>query len=335
MRALWLAAAVLLAMPVPDVRADEPVAGGRYVDRSRDHGARVHIKLTLANDGKQFAVPSFAIVSTPGLTVGVGITSGNPADEIPDAAVLPGGQFEFARYGSEIRGRFIRQGRLAVGRVIRRYLGDRVSVRFRARLTGTPNAARPGKPSHCDRVTIRYDNRKRADDGYEPVEQGLGCTTARGLARAWHASAACGSLPGPGSTCTVGESVCERIVGGIWRARASVRCSIPNQPSTAAEFVYQEACRPPPYDGDGDFALWAINLDCATARSLRIDEFIDAPNPPCGSGWGKPAPDWCTSVAGYTCGARDFVGPVSGYNALCVQDADRFRALRLEFDGGI
>jgi hypothetical protein len=202
-------------------------------------------------------------------------------------------------------------------------------------LTGTPNAARPGDPSRCDRTTVRFSYRKQADNAYEPVEQGLGCTTARGLARAWHVSAECASLPGPGPTCTVGGAVCERIVGGVWRPLASVRCSMPEQPGNAAELVYQEACLPPPYEGQGDFTLWAINLDCPTARSFSIDEFLDAPNHPCGSAWVKPPPDWCTSVAGYSCEARDFDGPVLGYDALCVQGADPFKALRLEFDGGI
>jgi hypothetical protein len=273
------------------------------------------------------------------------LASWDPADLSEAVPVLPGGRFKHAEAGGVVRGRFIRQGRVAVGRIVwpRGFCRlapdvagrDRVTVRFRARLTGRPNAARPGKPSNCDRVSVRYSRRKAADDAYQPVEQGLGCTSARRLARAWDASAECASLPGPGAQCRVSDAVCERTIGGIWRPRASVRCSMPDQPSKAAEFVYHEACREPPHDRDGDFTLWAINLDCATARSFPINEFIDAPNAPCGSNSGRPPPDWCTSVAGYSCAARAWEGTVIGYSALCIVDADPFRALRLDYNFGI
>jgi hypothetical protein len=331
-----VAAAVVLAMSVADARAADPVGGGRYVERHSEDGTSVQIKLTLANDGREFAVPSWAIVRTDRCGSVFRLASGNPADQIEPVPVLPYGHFKRVRYGTVLSGRFIRRGRMVVGRMSWRSESCRdVSVKFRARLTSRPNAARPGKPSDCDRMSVSYSRRKNADNAYEPAEQGLGCTSARHLARAWHASERCTSLPGPGPTCSVRNAVCRRINGGVWRPRASVRCSMPDQPANAAEFVYHKACRKPVYRGDGEITSWAINLSCSTVRSFPLRKFVNAPTTRCRSDVGLPAAEWCTSVAGYSCGARDFVGPVIGYNALCTLDANPFKAVRLKYDGGI
>ena len=118
------------------------------------------------------------------------------------------------RHKGSVHGRFIRGGRLVVGRATgfgipccRRH----ISVRFRARLTGTPNAARPGLPSSCDPVTIFEIPLSAGTDSYELAEQGIGCTTARRLARQWHASPECAALSTPGTTCSLGAATCERI----------------------------------------------------------------------------------------------------------------------------
>ena len=62
MRAAGLVAwAIVLLLAAPGAaHASAPVPGGRYVDRIHDDGAKGRIKLTLANDGLEFAVPSIA-----------------------------------------------------------------------------------------------------------------------------------------------------------------------------------------------------------------------------------------------------------------------------------
>ena len=61
-RSIVLAALVLAAGP-GTVYASSPVAGGRYSERSREDGARIRIVLTPANDGREFARPSYAIAA--------------------------------------------------------------------------------------------------------------------------------------------------------------------------------------------------------------------------------------------------------------------------------
>lgn len=98
-----------------------------------------------------------------------------------------------------IRGRFINRGRVAVGFLWLWYCGGRVGrIPYRARLAGTPNAPVSGKPARCDRATIRYRWRRDSDDAYELSEQGVGCTTAREIARRWHASCEATAVPGAG-----------------------------------------------------------------------------------------------------------------------------------------
>ena len=180
-----------------------------------------------------------------------------------------------------VRGRFTREGRVAVGRftALNGAGCRRVSVRFRARLTGTPNAARPGFPSSCDPVTIDEISLPRGDDGYEPFEQGIGCTTARGLARQWHRSPSCTTLNTPGATCSLGAATCETIPLGTWQPLARIRCSTSQRPGGATELVYLHACNGPNLRG---FSFKAINLACRTARSFPFEQTLETDGP-CGN----------------------------------------------------
>jgi len=316
-------AVLLLASATAAAHAADPVAGGRYRDRARDDGARVQIVLTLANDGREFANPSYAIIETGDCGEAIGLAS----DEFQPAAtpVRRGGRFQRGL----VRGRFTRHGRLAVGTVAYPP-GDgcpSAIVRFRARLTSTPNAPSPSGPSRCDRLTIRYSYRKGADDAYELSEHGIGCTAARGIARRWYASRDCAVLVGPGQTCIADGATCQRIQGGVWRPLAGVRCALREHPRRAVELVYHEACLPPRVEGD--YSLWAINLDCPSARAFPFDE-LD-----CVSG---AYHEWvpCASLAGYTCSVEYIaIGAGDGYRGRCLHDQTRFHAMRFIEDFGV
>jgi hypothetical protein len=54
--------ALVLVSPV-SARAAQAVPGGRYVDRVREHGVRLDVSFTMANDGKEFAEFSYAEIS--------------------------------------------------------------------------------------------------------------------------------------------------------------------------------------------------------------------------------------------------------------------------------
>jgi hypothetical protein len=186
-------------------------------------------------------------------------------------------------------------------------------------LDGTPNASRPGVPSPCDFVTIRYSRRKRSTDGYRLVEQGLGCSRARRIARRLSASPGCAALTAPGHACTVGGVRCEVIAGGAWRRLAGRRCAIPDDPARATELVHQQPCLPP--DAAGDFIVWVINLDCRTARAFPFNDQVDCPV----EHDFRPQP--CASHAGFTCTVRYIaVGAGDGEEGRCVEDRTGYRA---------
>jgi hypothetical protein len=322
-----VAAALLVAAAPGTVHASNPVAGGLYSERSREDGVRVRIVLTLANDGREFARPSranFRIGCAGNLGPYLGSWFGRPHA----AQVLPGGRF---RRGS-LRGRFVRNGRLAVGTFT--WSGSRGCpprvIPFRARLTGAPNASRPGVPSRCDFIVIRYSRRKGATDGFRLVEQGLGCTRARRIARRWRTSRECAALTAPGQACIVGKVTCETIAGGAWRPLAGIRCALPEDRERATELVHQRPCLQP--HAEGDFTLWVINLDCATARAYPFDDPLDCawdPSEP--SGWYP-----CASHAGYTCTLRDIpIGAGSGVRGSCVEDRTGYRAFEYIEDFGV
>ena len=65
MRSARLAWAMMLLLVAPEAaHASAPVPGGRYVERIHDFDATGRIKLTLANDGLEFAcLPSRSFAS--------------------------------------------------------------------------------------------------------------------------------------------------------------------------------------------------------------------------------------------------------------------------------
>ena len=245
MRATGLVAwAMLLLIAAPGAaHASAPVPGGRYVDRIHEQGASGRVNLTLANDGLEFAVPSDIRVGRCGFLV---FLTGSGLE--PEAvAVDSDGRFRTADRWGAVRGRFISGGRLAVGRATgfgsptcRRH----ISVRFRARLTGTPNAARPGLPSSCDPVTIFEI--PRGDDHYTLAEQGIGCTTARRLARQWHASPECAAFDYGRCDVFVGRGDVREHRDGSLAAPRQYPMLDARAPGGAVELVYHRACRAAP-----------------------------------------------------------------------------------------
>ena len=335
MRAAGLVAwaiVLLLAAPSP-AHASAGVPGGRYVERIHDDGAKGRIGLTLANDGLEFAVPSFAQFRVGRCHFSAGLAGATFGLGAAAVAVDGEGRFRHAEASSGVRGRFIRGGRVAVGRVTAPDgFGCRhVSVRFRARLRGTPNAARPGFPSSCDVVTFEafsaFD--LRGEDGYEPSEQGIGCTTARRLARQWHRSPECRALNTPGMACSLGAATCETIPLGTWRPLARIRCSTPERPGGATELVYLRACMGPNARG---FSLKAINLDCRTARTFPFAQTLETDGP-CGNvkrvAFGHPVT--CAPFAGYACTVYVEIKGIAFY-ARCVEAQTRSVGLVLYYD---
>jgi hypothetical protein len=311
--------------------ASDPVAGGRYKSLTTDARETLKVKLNLANDGLSFAAPSFVEVKRRdgdgdlACVAGVGLAGFYRGQTVAHHH----GRFVKASFNGTIRGRFIQGGRAVVGRVT--YRGDMECggrVRFRAPLTDTPNATRPGRPSNCDQVTIRWDDRAGGPDIYRVIEQGMGCTAARRLARQWDASAQCAALPAAGPPCTLdGGAACETIAFGTWRKLAGVRCSLPSAPGSAAELVHEEPCRAPDYGNeDGNFGLWAVKMDCRTARAFRPRN-VSCPD----------ADDFetvtCAPVDGYTCTFEPWVeGVYTGYDLRCFEDPERTRAILIEFN---
>jgi hypothetical protein len=330
MRAAGLiVSAIVLLTALPGVaHASAPIPGGRYVDRIHAHGTIGRIKLTLANDGLEFAAPSIAEFRVRRCWLYAALSD----DPLGNGAVAVGGdgRFRHTERSGTVRGRFIRRGRLAVGRVklAPNDFGCRgVSVRFRARLTGTPNATQPGLPSSCDRVTIS-ELYVDGYDRYAVYEQGIGCTAARRLARRWHTSRDCAVLTTAGEMCSLGVATCERIPQGIWQPLARIRCSTPERPGGATELVYERACGWPPSDG---FVLSAINLDCGTARTFPSEQMLEIDGP-CGN-LKRLADDHavtCAPIAGYVCTVRVEIKGID-FNARCVEQQTGLVAVVLSY----
>jgi hypothetical protein len=110
----WLAVVLLCLTASAPASASDPVPGGRYEGRARvDQRVWVHVKLTLANDGKELAARSWVVVDRDcgsGLTV----TDLTELDRFGDwsrsVRIGPRGRFTEGDRRSRIRGRFARRG---------------------------------------------------------------------------------------------------------------------------------------------------------------------------------------------------------------------------------
>jgi hypothetical protein len=110
--------ALVLVSPV-SARAAQAVPGGRYVDRVREHGVRLDVSFTMANDGKEFAEFSYAEISVrcSGRTGSGGGFSLSSSDQgqLRSVRVRPDGRFRHRRSAlGWLRGRFVRHGWLAL-----------------------------------------------------------------------------------------------------------------------------------------------------------------------------------------------------------------------------
>jgi hypothetical protein len=341
-----------LCLGAPDAEAAHPVKGGRYIamrDLGRDVVSltrfKISVELTLANDGRELAFPS-GVNEYVRCGTNDTLTDGIALDGAVDApyralAIKPGGRFsarglflsdDGRRFS--LTGTFTEDGRFAVGRLVVR--GGRPScpilrLAFRAPLVGRPNAPRPGRHSVCDRVTIRQLQLSGNDETYRVYDKGVGCTTARRIARQWHASPACQHLS-PGGLCHLTGATCKAVNGGQFNGLVSAHCTTTAHPHGVAEFVHYQPCTPPKSKNDASITMWSVNLGCAAAVAFPIDTLIGDPDNetgPCGAIYGLPFKAvTCTPVGGYACRARnaDFDGE-PGFYAVCVQQHDGFRAL--------
>jgi hypothetical protein len=143
------------------VRGAAPVSGGRYIAHIRPRrGVSIDIRLTLANDGREFAKPSSAAIDERCTRDGGASDDFNLSsfgDDFRSVQVRHEGRFRYRVNGDRLVGRFIDRGRVAVGTVSFARLErgcPRVTATFRARLKGRPNASRPAdaqRPSRARR----------------------------------------------------------------------------------------------------------------------------------------------------------------------------------------
>ena len=313
-------------------------------------GHSVRVDLTLANDGREFAERSVVDAQLDCSKYGLfeffeldgSIRIGSHAVQVP-----PDGRFSYEyRYHGRLRmsitGHFEKRGRVAAGSVV---ISEdrpcpRVAFRFRARLVGRPNAPVPGRWAGCDRVVTNAKDFPAStalgqfgtitEGFYGIYDNGAGCTAARQFTRRWNASTRCRQLH-EWASCSVKGANCTRIRGGDASSLSGARCTPIGRRSGAVELLRFEPCRPPTtVTRSAD--VWAINVGCDAATSYPVDSLLSDPsgNGPCGSDMTTGARQ-CTSVAGYTCRANvTLPGPRFVLTALCTQDADRFRAIRIE-----
>jgi hypothetical protein len=329
-RVLGAGVAIALLLLPAAALASGPALGGQFVDRGRDRGVSYKLKLTVTNDGREFQLPSYAEYGVGNCATWVDLAS---SSEQPAATrVRPSGRFRH----EWLRGRFIKDGRVAVGSLRLSRCGRARKIGYRARLVGTPNAPVASEPARCDRATVRYVRPTGTDDAYELSEQGVGCTTARRIARRWHAS--CEATAMPGQVCSAGGlAACQRISGGVWRRLAGVRCTLAERPLAAVELEYHDSCAPPPLSHhEFPLDLWAINLDCATARVFPFDGLkTDEPDSPCEDTFGVFRRITCEPFAGYACWLRFVADVASGEVGRCRSLAEPWRALTFYQDYGI
>ena len=321
-RVRLLAGAILagvLLFPLP-ASAANPVAGGRYVDHVRAKSGTMHLHLTVANDRREFVSPSWVEFNTDCLSGYVELAS-DDSYRLRSAQVRRNGGFGRDDVFVRVVGRFVRHGRVAVGSVVWQYGSCRgVRLRFHARLVGRPKATPPGAAAVCDRTFIgnRDLDPGRIYAAYDVHERGAGCTLARELARRWHAEERCHVAGADG--CSIRGATCEGIRGGGMSPRALARCTPTRAPAAAVELVQLLPCW-----GSDSVELWLINLDCASARDVRVRRDGES----CGRIGPRVA---CRRVGGYTCADR-IRGHDSGYySGRCVLDDDRFIAFEYAWD---
>lgn len=352
---LRLIAAVLMlvgGLGASDALAAKPISGGHYqFDAKLGGGDWASMDITLANDGREMAQPSFVrahLDCTKTVLVDNEVLDGTWFAPYRSVQVSAGGQFAF-RSASEggrsrrlvaISGEFAPGGRVVVGSLSFRENKPCRSVRlpFRARLVGRPNAPHRGVRSVCDRARIReLRPGEGLDEAFRVYEQDAGCTAARETARRWRASPTCQGLA-TGASCQLPGAVCEAVRGGAFDALVSARCTRTSPSHGVMEFVHYEPCaRPTTPNDEADVWMWAINLDCATATAFPVATLIgelDPPSGPCDPILKVPGKNVsCAPVAGFVCQARG-IWFTSGteVRARCVDSGDGFRALEFRYD---
>jgi hypothetical protein len=339
----------VVAVCAPGVMAAAPIKGGHYRMVARlDRGMaglphEVAVDFIIANDGRELAAPSSVWWQLRCDSSDFQPLYGRytPYRAVPVAA---DGTFLFRGRREPgfdsltfIKGGFARGGRVAVGSLA---IGGALScapvrLAFRAPLVGRPDRPHPGSRSVCDRVTIHYFDALDADEAYRVYDSGIGCTTAREIARQWRASRRCRRLS-VGGRCWLPGATCEAVQGGTFNALVSARCMSRAHPRGATEFVHYRPCLPP-NSQTGTVTMWAINLDCHTATAFPVDALNTDDKTgvgPCGRDpWtvnGRSVA--CAPVAGFVCRVRAAdIEPDGGWHARCVQQRDGFGALELDY----
>lgn len=332
-------------------RAAAPIAGARYAATIATAAGSASVVLTLADDGRELASPS-RIALREACTPTEELTDVLPLDGRSTRAsrsvsIGAGGRFAHrsapvpgSRRTLVVTGAFGRGGRLATGTA--RLREDRpcpdMTLRFRARLAGRPDAPRPGRWTPCDRVVTGWFDFPDTVAGtienvslpntYTISDHGSGCTTARELARRFDASLRCRDLPA-GGTCGVHGATCTALHGGRSSPLASARCALRGRRAADAELVHLQPCLPPATAAIA-VGAWAIDADCEAATSYPFDALLpDAGGTgPCGA-LAAPGPFRCTQVAGFACRGRVLrAGPAPALRVTCVDTADPASTLR-------
>ena len=258
---LGLAAVIsaLLVLTGPSVGwGAKPIPGGGYAGDVRlDRGARISIRLNVANDGMEFVSESFfsGVFRCTRFVTSDGFELVDSEPGFRSVRISPAGTFHhrdqtvIGQADQRVVGRFVKRGRQVLGSLFwprpMRGCPD-IRTRFRASLVGRATPDSPDASSRCDRVIVGYPLRSNpyADEAYELRERGIGCTTAREYARRWHAAKQCRQLA-IGAQCAIRGALCQAIAGWTFAARA-----------LAAE------CRP-----DKGSARWSLSI----TRLVRYD----------------------------------------------------------------
>ena len=337
---LWLATG--------DAMAAVPIKGGHYhFVRTLERGkssSKIDLELTLANDARELAYPSgvseqLACGRHDSFADGIAFDG---AVDAPFRAlpIAPTGRFSArglflgGARRFHLSGTFTPGGRFAVGTLtVRGGKGSCPVVRlhFRAPLVGRPNTPHRGDRSLCDRVTIRQLAVSGNDETYRVYDKGIGCTTAREIARQWHTSPTCRRL-GPGGRCNLDGATCQSVTGGQFSSLASAQCTSEAHPGGVAELVHFQPCSARTSGNGADITMWAVNLECAAASAFPVDGLLG--DPESGTGPCRAINELsykasaCSPLGGYVCRARtvEYEG-ASGFYAVCVQEHDGFRAL--------
>ena len=254
-----------------------PVSGGHYryhatvrAPHNGDDPNLVVLDLTLANDGRELASPSYLSYDVS-CGQSEGLEDEVQLDDLYEprraVQVALGGRFAWhsrPELGSKrtiaIRGTFTGGGRAAVGSLLVREDPPCPSFRsvFRARLIGRPHAPHAGRPSICDRVTVRDDYRRSNGD----EASGLMSATSAARLRARppdygaHRDRVNCSQPAAAARCR--EPSVARSAAGIsalWSARSGTLAA---HPGGLTEFVHYQPCPQPKVPQGDDLTMWAI-----------------------------------------------------------------------------